>query len=135
MLKAFPFTIFPLLAFNALVFLLPDRLGGDWASAQLTIDLFSNGSLTLTASDLMILFGLLFLLIEMLRAASAGRGAIANHLASIIVLLIYVAELLVVPEAANATFVVLTAIALLDVLAGITVSMRAATRDVNIAGL
>jgi len=134
MLKAFPFTIFPLAAFNVLVFLLPDRLP-DWSAEQFSIDLFSAEQLTLTAGDLMVLFGLLFLLIEMLRAASASQGAIANHVASVIVLLVYVGELLVIPEAANPTFVILTAIALVDVLAGITVTARVVVRDVNIGEL
>ena len=134
MLKAFPFTIFPLAAFNVLVFLLPDRLP-DWSAEQFSIDLFSAEQLTLTAGDLMVLFGLLFLLIEMLRAASASQGAIANHVASVIVLLVYVGELLVIPEAANPTFAILTAIALVDVLAGITVTARVAVRDVNIGEL
>src|SRR5262245_33961699 len=133
MLKAFPFTIFPLVAYNALVFLIPGRFG-DWSNPVFSLELFHNGTLSLTLSDILILIGLVFLLLEMIRAAAAGRGAIGNHLASIVVLIIYVGELLVVPEAATSTFIVLTAIALLDVLAGVTISMRAATRDVNIAG-
>ncbi len=133
MLKAFPFTIFPLVAYNILVFLIPGRFG-DWTTTQFTLPLFRNGDLALNASDVMILLGLFFLLLEMIRAAAAGRGALSNHLASVVVLIIYIGELLVVPEAANSTFVVLTGIALVDVLAGVTISMRAASRDVNIAG-
>jgi hypothetical protein len=133
MLKAFPFTIFPLLIYNALVFLIPDRIP-DWSAEQFSVGLFSAETLTLTAGDLLILVGLLFLMFEMLRAASVSRGAIANHLASVIVLIVYVAELLVIPEAATAAFAVLTAIALVDVLAGIYISARA-VRDVNISEL
>jgi hypothetical protein len=134
MLKAFPFTIFPLLAYNVLVFLLPDRVP-DWSAEQFSIGLLSAETLTLTAGDLMILAGLLFLMFEMLRAASVRRGAIASHLASVIVLVVYVGELLVLPEAATATFATLTAIAVVDVLAGISISARVASRDVNIAEL
>jgi hypothetical protein len=124
MLKAFPFTIFPLLIYNALVFLIPDRIP-DWSAEQFSVGLFSAETLTLTAGDLLILVGLLFLMFEMLRAASVSRGAIANHLASVIVLIVYVAELLVIPEAATAAFAVL---------AGIYISARA-VRDVNISEL
>jgi hypothetical protein len=134
MLKAFPFTIFPLIVYNALVFLIPDRFP-DWSTEQISIGLFSAETLTLTAGDLLILAGLLFLLLEMMRAVSVSRGAVANHLASVIVLVVYVAELLVIPEAATAAFAVLTAIALVDVLAGIYVSARTAARDVNISEL
>jgi hypothetical protein len=128
MLKAFPFTIFPLLAYNALVFLIPDGLP-DWSAEQLSIGLFSAERLTLTAGDVMILAGLLFLLFEMMRAASVSRGAVASHLASAIVLLAYIGELLVIPEAATAAFAVLTAIALVDLLAGIYISARVAAHD------
>jgi hypothetical protein len=134
MLKAFPFIIFPLLAYNALVFLVPDR-APDWTAEQFSVGLFSAETLTLTAGDLIILVGLLFLLFEMMRAASVGRGAVVNNLASVIVLVVYVAELLVIPEAATATFAVLTAIAAIDVLAGIYISARVAARDVNISEL
>jgi len=134
MLKAFPFTIFPLLAYNALVFLIPDRIP-DWSAEQFSVGLFSAETLTLTAGDILVLAGLLFLLYEMFRASSASRGAIVNHLASVIVLLVYVAELLVIPEAATAAFAVLTAIALVDVLAGVYISARVAARDVNISEL
>jgi hypothetical protein len=134
MLKAFPFTIFPLLAYNALVFLIPDRIP-DWSAEQFSVGLFSAETLTLTAGDILVLAGLLFLLFEMFRASSASRGAIVNHLASVIVLLVYVAELLVIPEAATAAFAVLTAIALVDVLAGVYISARVAARDVNISEL
>jgi hypothetical protein len=134
MFKAFPFTIFPLLAYNALVFLVPDRVP-DWSTEQFSVGLFSAETLTLTAGDILILFGLLFLLFEMMRAASVRRGAVVNNLASVIVLVVYVAELLVVPEAATATFAVLTAIAAVDVLAGIYVSARSAARDVSISEL
>ncbi len=134
MLKAFPFTIFPLLAYNVLVFLIPDRVP-DWSAEQFSIGLFSAETLTLTAGDLLILAGLLFLMFEMLRAASVSRGAIANHLASVVVLLVYFGELLVIPEAATPAFAVLTAIALVDVLAGIAISARVASRDVNIGEL
>jgi hypothetical protein len=134
MLKAFPFTIFPLLAYNALVFLIPDRLP-DWSAEQFSVGLFSAETLTLTAGDVLVFIGLLFLMFEMLRAASVSRGAIASHLASVIVFLVYVAELLVIPEAATAAFAVLTAIALVDVLAGIYISARVTMRDVNISEL
>lgn len=134
MFKAFPFTIFPLLAYNVLVFLLPDR-APDWSSEQLSVPLLSAETLTLTAGDILILLGLLFLLFEMFRAASVRRGAIASHLASIIVLAIYAAELLMIPEAATSVFAMLTAIAAVDVLAGLYISARVAPRDVSISEL
>jgi hypothetical protein len=43
--------------------------------------------------------------------------------------------LLVIPEAATSAFAALTAIALVDVLAGIYISARVAGRDVNISEL
>ncbi|MCC6982836.1 MAG: hypothetical protein IT535_06160 [Bauldia sp.] len=143
MLKAFPFTLFPLLLYNAIAFIVPGMdsslapPGGAadvaWAHPQFGIPLFSGVPWEITGGDLIILFALVCLFFEMLRATVATRGALTNHLASVVVLIIYAVEFLVVARCGNSTFFILTAIALLDVLAGFAVSLRVAARDLNLA--
>jgi hypothetical protein len=144
MLKAFPFTIFPLLLFNVIAFIVPGMdsslppAGGAtdvaWAHPQFGIPLFSRVTWEITAGDLIIFFGLICLFFEMLRATVATRGALTNHLASVVVLVIYAVEFLVVARCGNSTFFILTAIALVDVMAGFAVSLRVASRDLTIGG-
>jgi hypothetical protein len=46
----------------------------------------------------------------------------------------YLLEFVLVAEAATSLFFILTAIALIDLLAGFAVSLRTATRDVSVNG-
>ena len=46
-------------------------------------------------------------------------------------LIVYVVEFIVVPVAGDSLFFILTAIALFDVVAGFTISIRTAQRDIS----
>lgn len=126
MLRAFPFTIVTLVAFN-LIIIFSDA--GVWNNVLVTFTLFSGQPWALTNGDAMVTVGLLILLAEVLRATTIDRRAITNHIVSVVVLLIYVIEFVVVGDAGNSTFFILTMIALVDVLAGVVVTIRLATRD------
>lgn len=128
-LRAFPFTILTLIAFN-IVILVSDP--GVWREDMFEVTLFSDVIWRLTNGDLMVTVGLLILLAEVVRATTIHTKAITNHLVSVVVLLIYAVEFVVVKEAGNSTFFILTMIALVDVLAGIVVTIRLATRDFSV---
>ncbi len=128
-LRAFPFTLLTLIAFN-IVILASDP--GVWGNDLFEVTLFSDVIWPLTNGDLMVTVGLLVLLIEVLRATTIHTKAITNHLVSVVVLIIYAIEFVVVEEAGNSTFFILTMIALVDVLAGIVVTIRLATRDFSV---
>ena len=126
MIRSFPFTLVTLVAFN-IVILVSDP--GVWGEDLFEVTLFSDQTWQLTNGDLMVTVGLLILLVEVLRATTIHTKAITNHLISVVVLLVYAVEFVVVEEAGNSTFFILTMIALVDVLAGIVVTIRLATRD------
>ena len=71
------------------------------------------------------------LLLRSLKAARPANRAIANHLASTGVLIIYIIEFILVGIAASSTFFILLLIALFDVAAGFTISIRTASRDIS----
>ena len=126
-LRNIPYTIIPLILFNiAILAAAPDV----WATGIFQVRLFSDALWSLNWGDLMVFVGLLALLGEVFRSTSMARGAVANHLFSIIVLVIYVIEFVVVADAANSTFFILMIIALIDVLTGVVVAIRMATRDI-----
>jgi hypothetical protein len=133
MLKAFPFTLFPLIVYDVVAFLAPGALADEgWDSEVFSMQLFSGAPWSVTAGDLLIVFALGCLFLEMLRATVASRGALTNHLASVVVLIFYAVEFVVFREAATSVFFLLTVIALVDVLAGYAVSLRVASRDVTL---
>jgi len=129
MITAIPLTIVPLILFNVIGF----AVGGNpWGNDLFVVPLMSGVGWPVTLTDLMILLGLAMLFFETLRSAQPSRTAtITNHIVSTILLIVYVVEFIVVAVAANSLFFVLTAIALFDVVAGFTISIRTAQRDIS----
>jgi hypothetical protein len=128
MLRNIPYTVISFVIFN-LVIIFADA--GVWDNVIFTITLFSGQPWSLHVGDLMVLVGLLALMGEVFRATSLAKNAVTNHLLSIIVLIAFVIEFVVVGDAANSTFFILMIIALIDVLTGVVVTLRLATRDVT----
>ncbi|MCC6735801.1 MAG: hypothetical protein IT534_06695 [Bauldia sp.] len=131
MLRNIPYTLVPLVIFN-LVILFADTMV--WDNVIFTLPLFSGVDWPLRVGDLMVIVGLLALMGEVFRATNVAKNAVTNHLLSIIVLIVYVIEFVVVGDAANSTFFILTMITLIDVLTGVVVTLRLATRDVTFSG-
>ena len=80
----------------------------------------------------MICMGLFLLFFEIIKATRVGANTIIDHLLSTFVFIAFLVEFLLVEGAAHSVFFILMMIALVDVLAGFTVSIRSATRDVNV---
>ena len=83
---------------------------------------------------LLVLLSLLFLFIELLKSTSTGTSAIFNHALSMLVFIICLVEFLLHPAFATSTFFIIMVMALLDVLAGVVVTIVSARRDVEFAG-
>ena len=81
-------------------------------------------------SDLLIMLGAIFYYVEMLKATSHSRLTLIDHLLSMIVFIIFLVEFLVVPGAGTSMFMILTLMSLLDIVAGFTVSISTARRDI-----
>jgi len=127
MIAAIPLTAIPLILFNVLGFVYG---GAPWGNEILTIPMASGLSWSVGLGDAMILLALLMLFFEMLRAARPAPTTVTNHLGSTIVFIIYLIEFILAGVAANSVFFILTVIALFDVAAGFTISIRTATRDI-----
>ena len=128
MITAIPLTIIPLILFNAIGF----AVGGDpWGNVLFGVTMVSGMRWNVTLGDLMILLAVVLLFFETLRSARpAMTSTITNHIVSTILLIVYIIEFIAVPVAANSLFFALTVIALFDVVAGFTISIRTAQRDI-----
>ncbi|WP_306142214.1 MAG: hypothetical protein RDA78_07485 [Roseibium sp.] len=129
--SAIPFTLFSLLIYNALAF----TAGADnplfWSEPMVSIAMVSGATFELLASDLLITLGLFFLFIEILKATRIGTTALLDHMFSVLVFVVYLVEFLVLPQAATSLFFILMAISLIDVIAGFSISITGARRDVS----
>ena len=82
--------------------------------------------------DVLVALGLFALYVEMLKSTRTGTSSVVEHSLSVLVLVLFVVEFIVVPGAGTATFLLLALMALLDVIAGFSISIVAARRDLAI---
>ncbi|TIM36390.1 MAG: hypothetical protein E5Y69_17585, partial [Mesorhizobium sp.] len=128
MFGAIPLLIVPFVLYN--LGLLGIFGGGDdpWASELVSIRMMSGGVFSLTLGDLIVLIGLILFFVEIVKSTRTTSASIMDHLLSTFVFVAFLVEFLLVKGAAHSVFFTLMVIALVDVLAGFSVSMRAATR-------
>jgi hypothetical protein len=123
---------FPLLAIIVAAYTLLARVAPDWLEAvQFGLPLLSGASLLFHGGDLLLVLGLILLCVEVYRATSSSTGAILNHVLSLVVFIIALIELLVMPRMANMTFFLIVLMTVIDVIAGFTVTISTARRDIQ----
>ena len=88
-----------------------------------------------TAGQVMILFGVLILAVELIKATQSGQLTIVDHMLSVTVFIFYFAFFLSKPWAKSDVFVIISAMSFLDVIAGLTITIAAAKRDISIGSL
>ena len=131
MLTTFPLMAIALIVYNGIVF----GLGGDaltWQNELFSVNMVSGATWSFSLGDLMITIGLFLLFVEILKATRIGSLSIIDHLLSTVVLIIFLIEFLLVPAASTSVFFALMIMTLIDVMAGFSVSIRSATRDVSL---
>ncbi len=123
---------FPLLAIIVAAYTLLALVAPAWLEAVLFgLPLLSGAMLLFQGGDLLLVIGLLLLCVEIYRATSSATGAILNHVLSLIVFIIALIELIVMPRMANMTFFLIVLMTLSDVIAGFTVTISTARRDMQ----
>ncbi|MER9892227.1 MAG: hypothetical protein E5W70_06715 [Mesorhizobium sp.] len=131
MFGAIPLLIVPFILYN--LGLLGIFGSGDdpWATEMFSVRMMSGGVFSMTLGDLIVLIALIFLFVEVVKSTRTTNASIMDHLLSTFVFVAYLVEFLLVKGAAHSVFFILMIIALIDVLAGFSVSMRSASRDIN----
>ena len=82
-----------------------------------------------TLSDALLVIGLILLFLEIVSSSNV-RGSIVNHSLALLVFIVCVVEFLLVRACGTSTFLLLTLFTLVDVVAGFSVTVLAARRDV-----
>lgn len=92
----------------------------------------SEAELFLTFGDIFVILGLVALFFEIIKAARLGPGTIVDHMLSTAVFIIALIVFLLVPAFGTPAFLLLVIMALVDVVAGYTVSIFSARRDYSV---
>ena len=131
-LRALPLLVIAFIMYNATVL-----VGAD-ASAILERKVFPlplmTATLWLTWGDLLILLTMGLLFVELMKATYTTSSSLLDHGLSMLVFVACLIEFLIVKSAATSVFFFITIAALIDVMAGYTIGIRVARRDLSIGG-
>ena len=130
-LIGFPLLLIPFAIYNIIAFL----FGSGFNDTLFSVPMLSRTTLAVTTSDLILILAIVLLFIEILKATRFGTKAIVDHILSLILFIVMVGEFMVFARAATSTFLLLVVIAFVDVVAGFSVSIRTAQRDIGLGGL
>ena len=127
-----PLLLIPFVFYNILAVTVMGWQPGAWGNQVLfSIPMVSGVSWSLTWSDVMLVVGLLCLFFEVIKSTNTGRNSVIEHMASTALFVIFLVEFLLFAPAASSTFFILMIMALVDVVAGFTISITGAGRDVT----
>ncbi|MCB0312728.1 MAG: hypothetical protein KDH84_05610 [Calditrichaeota bacterium] len=92
----------------------------------------SHQAWTLRVGDAVVLFGLILLFAEILKSTNASDTTVIEHVLSTFVFIFYMIAFLLAPMVANSTFLILTMMSLIDVIAGFNITINTARRDFTV---
>lgn len=143
MLGIFPLLAIPVLIYNLVALFAggaPAEAGAALAAsappataalgrAVIDMTMLSGARLILTWGDMLLLFAIALLFVEVIKATHTGMQAISNHMLSIGLFILCLIEFLLLTDFATSVFFLLSAIVLIDGLAGMVVTIVSARRD------
>ncbi|HMN37772.1 MAG TPA: hypothetical protein PKD49_08715 [Hyphomicrobium sp.] len=138
-LRAIPTLVFSFLLYNAIVLAVGVGAPGTesvpasglWGEI-FSLHLLSGGTWTFTWGDLILLITLVLLFIEIVKATYTSTSTLIDHALSMIVFVAILVEFLMAPQAATSVFFLVLVASLIDVVAGYTIGIRVARRDLAI---
>ena len=133
-MRAFPKMLVAVAVYNILIF------GGsglghnatDLLAQSFPLTVFSGDVWKISLGDGLLTLALVLLFIEIIKATRTSRREILNHALSTLILMGALAEFIAVKGFATSTFFLITLMCLFDVVAGYTVSIVTAKRDVAV---
>jgi hypothetical protein len=131
--RAVPLIVFALLLYNAIVF-----LGGNAPPEQILgtrvfeIGMIHDSRWVFTRGDFVVLLVLALLFVELLKSTYTTAVSLLDHGLSMLVFIACLVEFLMVKQAASSIFFFITIASLIDVIAGYTIGIRTARRDLQI---
>jgi hypothetical protein len=132
-MAAIPLMLIPFVLYNLAMF---GAFGGGGIEGLKTVvtsvNMMSGATWTMSLGDLFIVVSLVILFFEIFKATRRSSVALLDHLFSMALFVVFLVEFLLVQGAATQIFFILMLVSLVDVIAGFTVSIKSASRDVAI---
>ena len=130
-IRAIPLLVFAFILYTVIVL----AFGVDGLNSGIfSMHLLSGGDWTFTWGDFILLVTLLLLFIEIVKSTFTSTSTLIDHALSMIVFIAVLVEFLMVKQAATSVFFLVLFATLIDVIAGYTIGIRVARRDLSIGG-
>ena len=131
-----PWLIIPFIFYNIVTFLLkPENLTvTEYLNQNIfSMHMYSGGQFDLSIGNALLLLTFLVMFVELLKSTRTGPISMLDHSLSMLLLIICLVEFLVRPEAATAVFFLITVATLIDVVAGVFITIKGAHRDMEVS--
>ncbi|RTL70533.1 MAG: hypothetical protein EKK41_12540 [Hyphomicrobiales bacterium] len=131
-LRALPLIALPLILYNVLLLFAGASPEEFFRTPLFTVQMIKGATWSFTRGDLIILLTYFALFIELIKSTWTGTASLVDHGLSMVVFIITLIEFLVVNGAATSVFFFVMVAAVIDVVAGFTIGIRVARRDLSI---
>lgn len=126
-----PLLIIPFVLYNLIVFIFFGGNPANWNFGLFSLPMPSGMPWAITAGDFLAVVGILLLFFEVLKSTRTAQASIVEHMLSMALFILFLVEFLLVGAASSSVFFLLMVMSLIDVVAGFTVSITSASRDVQ----
>jgi hypothetical protein len=127
-LRSLPLIVLAFIIYNIVVLV----FGKDALDKELfEIHMLSGGLWKFSWGDLIILMTLFLLFIELVKSTYTNTSSLVDHGLSMIVFIACLIEFLMTPQAASSVFFLIVVATAIDVVAGFTIGIRVAQRDLT----
>lgn len=129
-LRSIPLIVIAFILYNAIVLAFGTEALTTLAFPE--INMLSGGVWRFTWGDFIILVTLFLLFAELIKATYTSTSSLVDHGLSMVVFIACLVEFLLTPQAATSTFFLVMVATAIDVVAGFTIGIRVARRDLSI---
>jgi len=130
-LRSIPLLVISFILYNMIVL----TFGAEVLGTNLfELTMLSGGTWTFNWGHLIILVTLLLLFVELVKATYTSTSSLIDHGLSMLVFIACLVEFLMTPQAATSVFFLVMVATFIDVVAGFTIGIRVARRDLAIGG-
>lgn len=131
-LRSIPLLVIAFIVYNVIVMLFGIDALGNLALPEITM--LSGGVWRFTWGDLIILLTLVLLFIELVKATYTSASSLVDHGLSMVVFIACLVEFMMAAPAATSVFFLIMVATGIDVVAGFTIGIRVAQRDLTLGG-
>jgi hypothetical protein len=131
-LRALPTIAIPLILYNLMVLFAAGDVEGFFHAPLIAVTMIKGAQWSFSRGDLIILVTMVFLFAELVKATYTTSVSLIDHGLSMLVFIVCIVEFLIVNSAATSAFFFVLVGSLIDVVAGFTIGIRVARRDLAI---